>query len=583
MFPMAIPLGAIEEANVLVVYNSESADSQAVHDYYLNVRPSVRSFDLNDPSILAHTISYADFALKIRQPIQTHLNSNNLEQIVEVIVLTKDIPHRIQSLDTNAPNTGDNANATISAYNNGNANFASVDSELTLLQFPLEMGEAGGSMDSVADRAVINPFFDATSSFSSFSRINVDGSNLSFSERALPGYGSWWELVRQIGPFSTTAADPGNIYLTARLDADTVDGVKAIIDRAQQITFRKQLDAIILDADARTNRLDQYLDPNSLLTRTDYSEAESLADGDWGRVFLDLSNSFLTGASNPLALADTTLITGPVAHLHSYGVNHNGDNSQIRNYLITFAQQLPPGASFSAYESFGAVGLGGLGNKGQAQVEEWFQAGGTFATGPVWEPFTFGIFKSAVFLDRFMNDGFTYVEAAWASILQISWQSVVIGDPLATANFVTPSSYELWTQSEAGTTPYVDNRLDFTADLDQDSLSNGYEYAIGLNPESSDVDSGRLLMFAFTQDGQTLKLTLDATNAEEVTILLQTTETLLPEDWTTIATRTPGIGWSGTATVEESPSSGDLNVSIIDPTVSNGKRFYRLWVENESP
>ena len=570
---------AIQETNLLVVYNSQSADSQAIHDYYLSVRPGAHSFDLNDTSILVPTVSYADFANKIRNPIRTHLSINNLAESVLVIVLTKGIPHRIQSLDLSAPDTGDNASATETAYNAGNATFASVDSELTLLHFDLETGEAGANMDSAADRAVINPFFGATARFDSFSRTKITGGKLSFKTKILSDYGSWWEL-KEPRPFNifTQPTDPGAIYLTARLDASTVEDVIAMIDRAQIIAFRKELDAIILDADDRSEPLDSYFDPVTMTTRTDYPEAESLLSANWGRVFADTTDSFLTGTSDPIALADTTIIEGPIAHLHSYGVNHAGNNSQIRDYLRTFSQQLPPGASFSAYESFGAVGLGGLGNKGQAQIEEWFDSGGTFATGPVWEPFTFGILKSEIFLDRFMNDGFTYVEAAWAGILQLSWQSVVIGDPLATASFQPASAYETWSFNETGSTAYVDDLLDSEADFDSDGLPNAYEYILGLDPSLSDTNSARKLEFQFTDDDQTLSLTLDTNNVSSATIHLQSSDTLAPESWSTIATRDPSAGWSGSASVTETPDGNTLAVEIIDPATSSDKRFYRLLI-----
>lgn len=573
---------ALQESNLLVVFNSQSADSQAVHDYYLGLRPLAHSFDLNDPSIQLPTVSYADFASKIRNPIRSHLALNGLEESVMVIVLTKGIPHRIQSLDLSAPDTGDNPSATSAAYNAGNATFASVDSELTLLHFDLDTGEAGGDMDSAADRAVINPFFGATARFDSFSRTKITSGDLSFADRTLPGNGSWWELQEPRGIVLTRPTDAGAIYLTARLDAATVAGVKALIDRAQPIAFRKELDAIILDADSRTDRLDAYLNPITMLTQTDYIEAESLLSGDWSRIFADSSNSFLTGTVDPIALAATTIIPGPIAHLHSYGVNHSGNNSQIRDYLRTFGQQLPPGASFSAYESFGAVGLGGLGNKGQAQLEEWFEAGGTFATGPVWEPFTFGILKSEHFLDRFMNDGFTYVEAAWAGIPQLSWQSVVIGDPLATADFQPASDYELWTFDRAESTAYLNDQLSFEADFESDGLANGYEYILGLDPSVSDTDSPRKLNFEFSNDLQTLHLTLDANHVTSANIQLQSSDTLGTGSWSTIATRDPATGWSGSAAITETPDGSTLAVEIVDPTSSFGRRFYRLSI-SETP
>ncbi|MGB0742898.1 MAG: hypothetical protein ACPGSB_00095, partial [Opitutales bacterium] len=210
---------ALQENNLLVVYNSQSADSQEVHDYYKTVRPNVLSLDLNDASALAPTISYADFALRIRDPIRAHLNTNNLEEQIHVIVLTKDIPHRIQSLDLQNANIGDSGGGIVPPYNNGNATFASVDSELTLLQLDLETGENGGSMDSAADRAVINPFFDSSARFNTFSRSEIASNNLSFTQQNVPGYGTWWRLQERQNRIISMPSSPGNIYLTARLDA----------------------------------------------------------------------------------------------------------------------------------------------------------------------------------------------------------------------------------------------------------------------------------------------------------------------------------------------------------------------------
>ncbi len=211
-------------------------------------------------------------------------------------------------------------------------------------------------MDSAADRAVINPFFGSTQRFASFSRSKITGGDLTFSKRILSDTDSWWELQERRNFFLRRPTDAGAIYLTARLDAATVEEVKALIDRAQVIAFRKELDAIILDADSRTDRLDRYLNPINMTVSTDYLETENLLSGDWARVFSDTTNSFLTGTSDPTSLANTTLVPGPVAHLHSYGVNHIGTNSQIRDYLRTFGLQLPPGASFSAYETFEQAG-----------------------------------------------------------------------------------------------------------------------------------------------------------------------------------------------------------------------------------
>jgi len=573
----------LSEEQVLVIYNSQKPDSQEVRDYYLTKRPNVLSFDLNDASLSPGDISYADFAAKIRNPIRNHLNSNGLKEAVHVLVLTKGIPHRIQSLNTSNSNVGDGGQSAQTDYNAGNANFASVDSELTLLQSDLETGEAGQSMDSAADRAVTNPYFDQNARFNSYSRGNIDSSSLSFAKES--PY-DWWrlKLPGRFSFFPPVSADAGYIYLTARLDASTVTEVKAMIDRAQNIVFRKGLDAILLDADARTERLDGYTNPLTSQAVVDYAEAESALAADWPQLRHDETDHFLVGSAAPITYPLTTEITGPIIHLNSYGVNHNGSNGQLRDYLATFTGQLPPGASFSAYESFGAKGLGGLSNNGQAQVEEWLTAGGTFATGPVWEPFTFGISRSEIFLDRFLNQGFTYVEAAWSSILQLSWQTVVLGDPLATVTFAEATPYEAWTFNLTGRTPYIIPTLEFAADFELDGLANGLEYIFGLDPSLSDSGSERIPKLTSSATGKTIDFVLDTASVENVLIEVEMSPTLTPGSWVTIALRTPGSGWTGSATVAESPSASGLQISVTDHTPgSETKRFYRVSGELTTP
>lgn len=575
----------ISETNVLVVYNSKSADSQAVYDYYLTKRPNVRGFDLADDTIIIPTISYTDYGSKIRNPIRSHLNDNNLEQAVQVIVLTKDIPHRIQSLDLANPNIGDNANSTLALYNAGNATYASVDSELTLLQFDLETNEDDGPYDSFADNAVINPYFDQTNSFSSYSRSSIADTNRQFyrnnGEYTNNAY-SWWHLGEEDtvggGPFQQTiftAYDAGHIYLTARLDADTVQDVKDMIDRAQSITLRSDVDAILLDSDGNRT-LDDYSDPLTSSPTSDYSATATALLAQWPQLQWNDDSTFLIGSAGTITYTPKQQITGPVAHLHSYGVNHSGSGNK-RDYLATFEGQLVNGASFSAYESFGARGLGGLSNKSQAQVEEWISAGGTFATGPVWEPLTIGILKSEIFLDRFFSQRFTYVEAAWASILQLSWQTVVLGDPLATATVTQASPYELWMFNHSGITPDINQSATLNTDLDADGLDNGIEYLLDLNPSISDTNSRNLPQLVIGAKELTFSFTLTDPVPAEISVSVEMSTTLAPDDWTSIATRSLEGIWTGSATSTETNTANGNEVEITDKlTLSTNKGFYRI-------
>jgi len=575
---------AISESNVLVVYNSTDSTSAAIKDYYLTKRSNVLTFDLNDSSLGPGNISYAEFISKIRTPIRSYLNTNSLEETVQVLVLTKNLPHRIQSLDLTNPNIGDNAQQTVAAYNLGNMTSASVDSELTLLQFDLETGENAGEYDSDADNAIYNPFFDETTHFANFDRSSITISSRAFYRE---GYYDWWRLYSTTGRFNRQGSpqDAGHIYLTARLDAATLDDVKNMIDRAQDIVFRKDIDAILLDSDGKTGAtpfklgtpLQIYISQFSSTTIDDYAEVVSTLSADWAQLKWNNNSSFLTGNSTPISYTPTIKIKGPVAHLHSYGVNHTDSNASIRDYLATFNGQLVNGASFSAYESFGARGLGGLSNSSQAQVEEWISAGGTFATGPVWEPFTFGISRSEIFLDRFLNQGFTYVEAAWASILQLSWQTVVLGDPLATATVTTASPYDQWIFSNTGVTPDINGSATFDTELDLDGLSNGIEYLLDLDPGNSDTNSQNLPKLLIEDGDQFFVFTLADPVPTEATVSVEMSTTLAANDWTTIATRSQAGTWSSSATVLEVNTINGKEIEITDNLViTTSNRFYRI-------
>ena len=56
--------------------------------------------------------------------------------------------------------------------------------------------------------------------------------------------------------------------------------------------------------------------------------------------------------------------------------------------------------------------------------------GATCTMGCVYEPYLSGTPNIAAFLARWMANGFTFGEAAWAAQPVLSWQTTVIGDPL---------------------------------------------------------------------------------------------------------------------------------------------------------
>ena len=118
----------------------------------------------------------------------------------------------------------------------------------------------------------------------------------------------------------------------------------------------------------------------------------------------------------------------------SYGGNHNQNGSGESppggaNYINCY--RFAPGAMFNTIESYNGRALNGLGTLfNQAQVAGFIAAGGTFGIGMVWEPFTFSLPDNEFMMTNMLVNGLTWGEAAYTSLPVLSWQHVVVGDPL---------------------------------------------------------------------------------------------------------------------------------------------------------
>lgn len=411
---------ALSPDQVLVLFNSSDADSQGVWNHYSASRPGVHGFDLNDPTLQAGTISYADFVSKLRDPIRAHLEATGLAEQVVVLVLTRGLPHRIQ--DLGSANVGDNPGAASSLITSGNATYASVDSELTLLWQDLNAGEAGGGMDSAADNRVENPYFNLAVPVADLDRTAIRTPK--YFEN--PGTGRW-RMKTKSGK-NGTYCTAGDMYLVSRLDGNSLAAVKGMIDRGKAAWYDPEVDQLIQDKSA-----------GGTYDGGDYTVTEMLVAPSWPAFVFEESNLFLIGQNGNLTYGNTSTqrVAGRVAALTGYGGNHDGYNRS--GFMATFSGQLSVGAVYSGYESYNARKFGGVGGFGDhGQLSDWVDAGGTFGVGNAWEPLVSGAPKNYALLKRYFVDGLSWVESAWSSAPFISWQTVVIGDPLTVASFTPP-------------------------------------------------------------------------------------------------------------------------------------------------
>jgi hypothetical protein len=487
--------GALNNNQVLVVYNSQDAASTAVYNHYASVHSGVLGIDLNTTFTSSNTIPYSEYISKIRDPIRNYLNTPALQQQVTVMTLTKGIPHRID--DTDNAGVGDNPLQAKTEVTNGDTTYATVDSELTLLWRNLSAGEAGGMMDSFADNFVFNPYHGQSQSISNFSRSNITNSKTFINNGNVV-----WEMREGSGGVNPT--DGGDLYLTTRLDGNSAAQVITSINKAQQLIYNRAGSKIIIDEnDANLNGLGWELDDNALTDPQgddpsyqgpDYEDTFSLISPTWSNVTFNQNAQFLTGVSAPgsgsFNDANRVQIAGMIAALITQGGNHSTANQS--GYLDTFAGQLANGAILNAIESYGGKNFGGAGGfDDQGQLSKWIELGGTFGVGNAWEPFAFSLSDNELLLENFLNNRLTWAEAAWSSIPYLSWQQLVIGDPLARVTQVGDTDFDgdidlsdlanlAASYGQGSGQFWPDGDFDFDGDVDLNDLSNlAANYGLG--------------------------------------------------------------------------------------------------------
>ncbi len=451
--------GQLTPGEVLLVYDSRINDSLLVAEHYAGsanvpggdggrpgTRPGVLVVDLATlPGAVGFNASgqatLTQFRERLRDPLRTYLDQNALTGVVRCLVLTKGLPHRIR--DTDNVNAGDSPPQSIAEFNAADATYSSVDSELTLLWQSNEVGEAGGSGDSRLDGVFVNPYWGESMPIGAWPTTNIQ-SPKSIGVASGTARGQFW-ISNPAAPIAAQLT-PGDMYLVCRLDGNSVDDVRAMLDRGSSFFVDLTSVAFVLDesdsngAAALSTAPDGELDNDPAPTNDedDYEATRDLllahptvpAAG----IYYDAlagANRFLVG---PLINLGGALVPDPVILLATYGENHNGLPGTPSTTSSTYAESFnyAPGATFNSIESFNARALGTLGTlQNQEQCADFIGAGGTFAIGSVYEPFTFGATDNRRFVERFYLGNLTFAEAAWASIPALSWSQVAIGDPLA--------------------------------------------------------------------------------------------------------------------------------------------------------
>lgn len=417
----------LQPQNVLLVYNSENADSLAIRNAYIAARPGVLQFDLDDPTIGPGFIGRGDYLTKIRAPIRNFINGtapNSVDISAQImsIATTRGLPAVIWGANEFDPSSS----------------FAGLESELTLLQQDLEQSASSGSLAFQYSGMVDNPYHRIVGTrINTYSRANVKTlKSFVYTDSIPTGFPSW----------VVTDLTPGDIYLVCRLDAAPTPGggnsalqnTLALITRSTNLQVTPCQAQALFDEDAN-GTLDNGGVPPRYPSTDDFSGARAVMSSLGYLATRDTTNNFVTGPE----LANQIK---PLVMLGSYGENHDlsgGENPPGNGtYLQTYT--FHPAAFFVSYESFnGNSIIDGTQRDDHAQALDFIALGGSFTVAHVREPYSFTPADLQMIAANMFQRGFTFAEAAYTSIACLSWQLTPVGDPLATIAVVPPAPTDL--------------------------------------------------------------------------------------------------------------------------------------------
>jgi hypothetical protein len=148
-----------------------------------------------------------------------------------------------------------------------------------------------------------------------------------------------------------------------------------------------------------------------------------------------------------------------------------------------------------------------------------------------------------------------------------------------------PITIDQWRAVFFGTTNNIGLAAD-TADPDHDGLLNLLEYALNTNPNIADAGPALSAVVRHLIGADWLEVSFARnTNATDLVMSVQMSETLPAAQWSTLTACTNGNSWTGAAPVAETPSApGQVRVTVRDPqpVTGTGNRFYRVTVAKKA-
>lgn len=398
-----VPGGDFRE--LLIIYNSDIPADLELANYYgsaetgRGIDPEYR-LGLALGADGAQLISRENYGQLIRDPLIAFLDSHPaIESNIKYLLLMKGVPHQIDGEED--LNSSDGISTMCS----------SVDSELCTLYsggvegpgyYPL-VSYLWNGVDYMQPPSDPRTLFESSSAF-------------------VPHY------------FKASAESGGTCeidYLVGRLSAYTYEEARALVDRSLAAdtsgtgwTIFDSSNALI--GSTPMNYYDTMVDPV-------YPYGVDTKDSGYELLFNAGFNVFADITTEQIVSTTPGLPAGAAANVIAYCSwgQHAGMASEYILNDLGFTYRA--GACFMSYESFNGSDFDdsdGIQRRGQGQVADFLRMGGTVGIGNAWEPFDRGIGDERWTYDRYLHYGDRWIEAAYKGMRTLSWQEVVVGDPL---------------------------------------------------------------------------------------------------------------------------------------------------------
>ncbi len=399
----------VAEANklVLVVYNADIPEDLDLANYYMSPRTGRGlhpDFKLGlHLGAYSATIARDDYESQIRTPVENFiLDHEDIAGSISYLLLLKGLPHQIPGA-----NEFDGASSPLRS----NSTFSSVDSELCVLY---------------SQPPAINFVWNAES----YEQFTPSDRTFYLQEDT----GEFYAMQ-----YRTTWRDPNAEsyemhtldFLVGRLSAYTYAEAKLLVDRSLAASAPGATDWVVFDSCDERKALDTMVDPVWPYATGAENSGEELLSAAGINVFADVTSERIVNGSASLPESFTNSVIGYAG----WGVNHTGGSyaSGTEYILKDLGWNYAPGAVFMSYESFNGTDFDdsdGISRRGQGQICDFIRLGGTVAIGNAYEPFSFGVGDERWVFDRYLHHGDYWIEAAYKGLRVVSWQEVVVGDPL---------------------------------------------------------------------------------------------------------------------------------------------------------